>query len=510
MANACPIAQAKEKEAATIVRSTRQMKGRDYRRHMREGQWLFLACDRGRFAAAMVIFASIVLLATGCGERDAPINEARASGQAKAGSASNWFAPFPTQSVEAPAGGNAEQSRPTNVFFPSGVLRIQTDGTRASEQGTGRVFHASGALKRRGVVLQGQWKEVLEEFSPQGLKLPEAGRVPFLSIEDALDKLVSGVSHLLEKEGQAQKGVVIDSDGRASGSYWYWLDSPKLWIKAALIGGILHGPVIGESSAGVEVQQYQFRQGVLDGDYVLYMQPRAESGRFVRGPILEEGRYDAGVLDGTVRHVVDSELSALVPLKDGVLEGEAQLVAADGLIREKINFVGGQRHGPFEAYHSTAKLARKGNFANGKLSGQEILYFESGALKIKRSYGKNQEITSLEEFDEKGHLIESASMQGGVLVGRRITFFESGAKKEQIPTLDGKPHGLAQEYFENGKLRAQRPYREGHLHGEYKRYYESGELLERAQYEHGRINGTVEGFYRSGVRRHMDLLPGDR
>lgn len=77
----------------------------------------------------------------------------------------------------------------------------------------------------------------------------------------------------------------------------------------------------------------------------------------------------------------------------------------------------------------------------------------------------------------------------------------------QTAYVNGKKHGLHQQWFPNGQKSYESPYDEGKIHGIARSWWRNGQLRRLSRYEQGVPHGTQEQWYASGQlfkRQHLD------
>lgn len=80
------------------------------------------------------------------------------------------------------------------------------------------------------------------------------------------------------------------------------------------------------------------------------------------------------------------------------------------------------------------------------------------------------------------------------------TFHENGQIKEEIETVNDKPHGLYKEYHDNGQLRVTIRFEKGHqVDGVLDSFDENGFLIRTVEIINGNLNGPFKEFYPSGM-----------
>lgn len=75
---------------------------------------------------------------------------------------------------------------------------------------------------------------------------------------------------------------------------------------------------------------------------------------------------------------------------------------------------------------------------------------------------------------------------------------DSGQLLARIEQVNGKPHGLMQEWSLDGKLSVEAHFNHGQYHGEYKSWWDNGQLKEEGTYHNGQRVGRYRWYKSDG------------
>ncbi len=146
-------------------------------------------------------------------------------------------------------------------------------------------------------------------------------------------------------------------------------------------------------------------------------------------------------------------------LRDGVVDGLFEQVAAGSAQRLRANFRDGQLHGPMSLLDAAGAPVQACAFEAGRLHGPMRVY-ANGQCVAHQQYRGGLLHGACEYFHE-GQRVRLAHYQGGLLEGEVI------------------------DYGANGAVLQSCTYRANRLHGPLRRYGPAGELREEVHYEQG-------------------------
>ena len=150
---------------------------------------------------------------------------------------------------------------------------------------------------------------------------------------------------------------------------------------------------------------------------------------------------------------------------------------SNGNLMYKENYVNGKKHGPWEDYYFYGNLNDKGNYVNGKMNGLWEGYHPNGNLKYKVNLLNNKKHGLCEQYNFNGNLWY----------------------KENY--INGNKHGLSEKYNEDDKLYlktilSMNKYNEnGFREGFWEEYDYSINLMCKENYVNGKLSGIKEWYY---------------
>jgi len=203
---------------------------------------------------------------------------------------------------------------------------------------------------------------------------------------------------------------------------------------------------------------------------------------------------------------------------DGVIEE----FHGNGAVKTRTAYLAGVQHGKFEAFYSTGRKWKAGEYASGKQVGAYQEWWKNGQLALDSRYVDGVLDGPYKRFYASGKPWESATyvagkLQGdyrkwwkngkpahvyayknGRLDGEYLTYYDNGAKWAVGKYVEGKGQGTLQRWFPDGKLGYTLPHENGKPHGPFKRWWADGKPRLEATYVRGVFEGDYKNFLEDG------------
>ncbi len=241
-------------------------------------------------------------------------------------------------------------------------------------------------------------------------------------------------------------------------------------------------------------------------------------------------------------------------------EGFISTYFVTGIPKERYQFVGGLKNGPFEERVANGRVSVSGFFKNGKkdstwlfydqdgyldkqmgyaldsLHGSYIVYFPEGTINTVGSYeygkktghwlwnlpdGKgvemegdfesNLQVGPWEYYYSSGELSYKANYSKGLRSGEWLYFYKDSTPYRKGVYLNDLKQGFWQTWYEDGTLLMQGSYMEGKEFGVWENFWENGRIKNKATFKDGKLdgywvsytpNGTLilSGTYKNGLK----------
>lgn len=116
---------------------------------------------------------------------------------------------------------------------------------------------------------------------------------------------------------------------------------------------------------------------------------------------------DGGLYEGLYAHKAnDGSTAAHYNVKEGKLNGEVLYYFPGGKIREKGQFLSGQREGKWVTFGKDGKIVSEAFFKNDKPHGTWLIWDENGNLRFEMHYRNGEKTGIWKMWDEAGRLMQ--------------------------------------------------------------------------------------------------------
>jgi|TARA_R100000808_G_C2153259_1_gene163338 antitoxin component YwqK of YwqJK toxin-antitoxin module len=150
-------------------------------------------------------------------------------------------------------------------------------------------------------------------------------------------------------------------------------------------------------------------------------------------------------------------------------------------------------------YHENGEPEEKVTFEAGKETRKTVFIYDyNGQFKTKVNFIDGKKHGLWENYWSNGQLKSKENYKVGEKHGLWERYHENGLLDRKINYLDGKEDGLWESYRENGKLYLKRNFIDGKADGLWEEYYENGQLLQKGNYIDGKANGVWESYWANG------------
>lgn len=168
---------------------------------------------------------------------------------------------------------------------------------------------------------------------------------------------------------------------------------------------------------------------------------------------------------------------------------EAPKIAKEG------EFVNGKLHGEYKVYNPKGQFISRETYANGVKNGAFWYYYETGELEIKGNMKMDVLHGTVEGFYSSGAKYYINVYTDGVRDGKCVSFFENGQSENEAEFKKGIPVGVHYAYFPDGSVRYMKSFNsEGKLHGPHYVFHRTGcEALEE-YYKNGKLDSVQRAW----------------
>jgi antitoxin component YwqK of YwqJK toxin-antitoxin module len=168
---------------------------------------------------------------------------------------------------------------------------------------------------------------------------------------------------------------------------------------------------------------------------------------------------------------------------------EAPKIAKEG------EFLNGKLHGEYKVYNPKGQFISRENYSNGKKDGLFYYYYETGALEVKGVMKMEVLHGMVEGFYASGAKYYVNLYTNGLRDGKCVSYFENGQLENEAEYKNGTPVGVHYGYFPDGTVRYMKSFNaEGQLHGPNYVFHRTGcEALEE-YYKNGKLDSVQRAW----------------
>jgi len=137
---------------------------------------------------------------------------------------------------------------------------------------------------------------------------------------------------------------------------------------------------------------------------------------------------------------VDGSIRIREPYEDGKLHGTLRKYYNNGQVSEEVEWIGGQKQGPWKQYYPSGAPRLSAFYADDVLNGSYKVYFSNGTLEISGEMLNGRSHGTWSYFDEKGETLISLEFVHGIPADREKydQWISDTLEKYQMP-LEPEP-----------------------------------------------------------------------
>lgn len=498
---------------------------------------------------------------------------------------------------------NDEKEGAWRYYYSTGTLRLTETYKNGVIQGEAREYRDNGYLKEvriynnsgketeeheytyNGIldnitIIKTEEESQLIAYHPDGRKQTEL-RVKNGSLMDGKYKWYYS-NGTLEKEMEIQ-------DGKLSGVYKEYYESGKLKEHGTFKKGDRDGVYTAYHENGKKESELNYNSGKANGErlsyndrgqltdkttfkdgkrngadiflsnekeyYIIDYKNDLPVGYTFKGRDGKEIKESPKKLSSLKIYYANGNLKSDLPLKDGLLRGQAKYYFNTGSLRETVNFEDDVKHGTATEYFKNGKLYMvseyvkgertgwyKGYYANGQVQAEGWLisnnkegiwrfYNVAGKLEREAFYVNNQAngpskhyngngqinfmdyydmdlIVRMEQYDAKGKVIHQQSFPSGT--GKYYFIFPNGNTSFEAGLKNGKYEGTYTSYYPDKSIKERGFYKNGKRDSLMVSYYPGGQENGRGHLRNGIRDGKWTYYNFDGkLEREINYLKGD-
>jgi antitoxin component YwqK of YwqJK toxin-antitoxin module len=207
-----------------------------------------------------------------------------------------------------------------------------------------------------------------------------------------------------------------------------------------------------------------------------------------------DAEFKNGYGVGKWEYYKENKLTVTVNFKDGYMEGEYSELYKSGDLKEKGQYVKGQKNGTWETYKSDGIIKLTEIFDNGSLT-KKITYYTDGSVDTERNFKNGKEDGIIKQYTWEGELKSEKNYVNGKQVGKQMQHYSSNTGNF-IQTSNYNENGMLdgefQEVFvENNAIKTKGKYEKGRKVGKWVYGY-AHQLYKEETYENGKLVETTK------------------
>lgn len=239
------------------------------------------------------------------------------------------------------------------------------------------------------------------------------------------------------------------------------------------------------------------------GDDQMYAHKRNEAKtpidgkvRIITGVTTEyiDANFKKGYGEGKWEYYRKNKLTVVINFKNGYSEGEFIEYYPSGDIKEKGQYVKGQKNGIWETLRSDGVIKLTEVFDNGSLT-KKISYYTDGKVDTERNFKNGKEHGAIIQYTWEGELKANKNYVNGKQIGKQIQHYSSNAGN-YVQTSNYNENGMldgeySEVYAENGAVKLKGRYKKGRKIGKWIYGYKH-QLYKEETYEDGKLIETTK------------------
>lgn len=212
-----------------------------------------------------------------------------------------------------------------------------------------------------------------------------------------------------------------------------------------------------------------YDHGVLEGKKTVWND---------EGVLIEEAVYSQGKINGRHFQHLDDGREVIYHYANNRLEGVHEIYYPQAEGQEKVlavsaNYVEGVLEGEFQEYDQQGNKTAGTPFVNGKKQGTARVWDAKGNVQLSIDFVDDKRHGKFFQYFPNGHIFREIAFKNDQPHGEEKVFFENGQQASYVPYVEGKIHGVAQDWNPEGVLVFEGEYRNGVRHGKFNKDYKS-------------------------------------
>lgn len=455
-------------------------------------------------------------------------------------------------------------------YHPNGILRLTETYKNGVIYGEARQYRNNGFLQEvRKYNNSGKQIEehaytyngvlenisVMQEDGESEVTIYHADGRKNATLKVKNGSLADGIHKWYYSNGKLEKEMEI-LDGKRTGAYKEYYENGMPRVYGNYKKGDRDGLYTLYYENGKKETELNYSNGKADGERISYN----EEGQVTGKTIFKDGKRngtDISLIDGREYYTIDyrnnipvgytfkslegkeikeasKTLSSLkvyyangnvkadLPLKDGLVHGQAKYYYNTGGLREVLDFVDDQKHGVCKEYYKNGKLRITSEYVKGERTGSYKAYYINGQVqadgwliddnkegtwrfysvagKLKREefYLNNKANGPSKHYDGNGKIRYMDYYDKDLIV--RMEQYDNTGKiihQQSFPMGTGKYYFI----FPDGKTSFESQLKNGKYEGAYTYYYPDKTIMEKGFYKNNEVDSLIISYFPGGQEK---------
>lgn len=276
-------------------------------------------------------------------------------------------------------------------------------------------------------------------------------------------------------------------DGYKTGENITYYPGGTIKDKASFVKGVVDGTVFSYYPDGSVKMEKNWKNGVDEGIERSYN----ENGKLWSETTYKNGKQEGKSVMNITGNSSDQNYSQTAFLKNGLREGEFSEIYENGTIKEKGNYLNGNKNGLWEYNKADGTKNLTEGYKDGILI-KKITYYPNGNIDIERNYKNGKQDGISKKYMVDGTVKFEQNHINGKQVGKQIMHFTSSNGGDYIETSHnndkGQKDGEYSEIFvENNNVKSKGKYINGQKDGKWIYGYIKGTIYKEEIYSNGKL-----------------------
>ena len=234
---------------------------------------------------------------------------------------------------------------------------------------------------------------------------------------------------------------------------------------------------------------------------------------FVTGIPKERYQFEGGLKNGPFEErVANGRVSVSGFFKNGKKDSTWLFYDQNGDLEKQMGYALDSLHGSYLVYFPEGTINTAGSYQYGKKTGHWVWNLPEGkGVEMEGDFESNLQAGDWEYYYSSGELSYKANYSKGLRSGEWLYFYKDSTPYRKGVYANDLKQGFWQTWYEDGTLLMQGSYMEGKEFGVWENFWENGRIKNKATFKDGKLdgywvsytpNGTLilSGTYKNGLK----------